>query len=599
MIVAAMVCAVAVTIVIIPTHAAQAASPPWYCSLVSPFAYFWDLTFDSNWCGSLASTAGVVSMKLFLSLMSIALWLSASLAYLGLWLASIAAALLLQVGGFTTNAFVVTGWPFLQGIANLGFIMALLYIAFSTATGLGDFGARRMLPRLLIAALLINFSLVIGGMIIDASRLVMAAMIRGLGNPGITEIGSRLLAQSPSFYHPLLDGPKRYAKKPAAVFQINNSIFLPLEQIAGSALKSGCAVPTPPKQPPNNCLLFPSDSYEIVLALMLGTALAWAIFIGLIVVTAGLFVRYIALVLLLMVSPLAYLAIAFPGLQSMQKEWWSNFIKFVLYGPISLFILILMSKVIDAGNQVATPALQGNFAAEFLVKIPITVGLFWGLCFIATKTAMQFGKMGAEGTLNFGKRIARTASGAGLAIGAGRDVGKYVTGSADKQLRQSKYTKWFMPPKRDEKGNLKPGQSSYAEKAAKGAFGWINPEEREKRRQKAALRAVLPAPPTLLAPTDVTAPSTALKPFMNAYALSQGHVAKTMGVPNINVVMEHGNGALVNGIVSNKDFLRDLSATQKNDLQAALERNTTTLSPAELSRAVGNLLRTFDELRKE
>lgn len=429
--------------------------------------------------------------------------LSATMGYLGLWFASIAAALLLQIGSFSQNSFVVTGWPFLQGVANLGFIMALLYIAFSTATGIGNYGAQRMLPRLLIAALLINFSLVIGGLIIDASRLVMAAMIRtSLNNPGITEIGSNLLAQSPSFYDPSND-PKfdptdprgsRYRQKPMSVYVITRNTLAPLSDVSETAIVPGCQpqiVPNPiPFLPPitdyRACFLFKNDNYEILLAVLMGNWLVWALFIGLIVVIAGLFVRYIALVLLLMVSPLAYLAIAFPGTESMAKKWWHEFIKFVLFGPISLFVLLLMTKVIDAGKQVSAPALTGglggNVAAEFLVKVPITVGLFWGLCFIATKTAMTFGNMGAQGALNVGKRIARIGSGIGLATGgaklAGRGIsagakvaGKYASypirdylGERLKPLRKQFSLGEFSD--RDKEGKLKRGKVSPARLAA-------------------------------------------------------------------------------------------------------------------------------------
>jgi len=49
--------------------------------------------------------------------------------------------------------------PFMLGIANLGFVLALLFIAISVILRLPGFDVRRLLVRLLIAALLINFTI--------------------------------------------------------------------------------------------------------------------------------------------------------------------------------------------------------------------------------------------------------------------------------------------------------------------------------------------------------------------------------------------------------------------------------------------------------
>ena len=84
---------------------------------------------------------------------------------------------------YITNPIVQGTWPFIQGIANLGFIIALLYIAFATTLRLDSVttSVQRLLPKLLIAALLVNFSLVIGGLLIDVSRVIMAVEVGMVG----------------------------------------------------------------------------------------------------------------------------------------------------------------------------------------------------------------------------------------------------------------------------------------------------------------------------------------------------------------------------------------------------------------------------------
>ncbi len=111
----------------------------------------------------------------------------------------------------------------------------------------------------------------------------------------------------------------------------------------------------------------------------------------------GLFIRYIALILLLIISPAAYLALAFPGMQGMAKNWWAAFLKYVLYGPIMLFVLILIVvagniSVIDIGES------EANFA-ESAIKVVMLLGL----SIAAAVAGSKLGAVGAGATVKFMK----------------------------------------------------------------------------------------------------------------------------------------------------------------------------------------------------
>ena len=54
---------------------------------------------------------------------------------------------------------VATGWAFTRDVVNIFFIFALLFIAIATILGVESYGAKALLPRLIIIALLVNFSL--------------------------------------------------------------------------------------------------------------------------------------------------------------------------------------------------------------------------------------------------------------------------------------------------------------------------------------------------------------------------------------------------------------------------------------------------------
>lgn len=308
-------------------------------------------------------------------------WLLAVFINIGtllLMLVSILFGLILGANKFITHPFVTFGWPIVQGVANLGFIFALLFIAAITTLRLEGFNIRRLLPRLLIAALLINFSLVISGVIIDTSRVLMAIMMESTSCLKLKDLGACILDQSDLIRYSVgvleksPDGKEgRYVIKYYASNDLQGSVNM------------------------------------VAVAI-----LVWGLLVGMLMITVGLFIRYIMLILLLIFSPFAFLAFALPGADSLGKLWWSSFIKYVLYGPVALFILLLIMRVSGGANtffgqnsSVPDPAYQQ------LMEGAIHVSLIVVLCFFAVKA---------------GSSVSGFAAGAvvGYATGAGKRVGK-------------------------------------------------------------------------------------------------------------------------------------------------------------------------------
>lgn len=89
------------------------------------------------------------------------------------------------------------GWRILRDIVNLGYIGALIAIAFSTVFGQAKFAVKRMIPKLLISLILVNMSLLIVSTITTVGDLVMESFssneFLGTG-PGID------FGQTPSEY---------------------------------------------------------------------------------------------------------------------------------------------------------------------------------------------------------------------------------------------------------------------------------------------------------------------------------------------------------------------------------------------------------------
>ena len=75
------------------------------------------------------------------------------------------------------SILVQSGWRFTMGLANLFFVLAIIVIAFAHILKLETFQTKKALPRLIIAILLINFSLLFIGMLIDVSTFLQKTIL--------------------------------------------------------------------------------------------------------------------------------------------------------------------------------------------------------------------------------------------------------------------------------------------------------------------------------------------------------------------------------------------------------------------------------------
>ena len=75
--------------------------------------------------------------------------------------------------------FVEVGFGIALQVANLGFVLALIIIAFATILGYNEkFGMKALLGKLILYAVLVNFSLFIAGLFIDFGQVLTDAFLR-------------------------------------------------------------------------------------------------------------------------------------------------------------------------------------------------------------------------------------------------------------------------------------------------------------------------------------------------------------------------------------------------------------------------------------
>jgi hypothetical protein len=73
-----------------------------------------------------------------------------------------------------TNNTLYVAWSVMRSIANVAFIIVFLVIIYSqvTSTGVSNYGLKKLLPRLVVAAVLVNVSYIISAIAVDLSNII-------------------------------------------------------------------------------------------------------------------------------------------------------------------------------------------------------------------------------------------------------------------------------------------------------------------------------------------------------------------------------------------------------------------------------------------
>lgn len=230
--------------------------------------------------------------------------------------------LLVQVAaynGFLSSTAVITGWVIVRDICNMFFVIILLAIAIATILKVEAYSYKKLLPKLLLMAVLINFSKTICGIIIDFSQVIM-----------LTFVNAFKAAAGANFWQ---------------AFGMNK--MFSFDEMAQQAAASG-----------NNWDLT-GAALLAVLVILIAT-----ITVGVLMVV--LVARVVVLWTLIILSPLAYLLNSFPQGQQYAKQWWGEFSKNVITGPVLAFFIWLALIVAGGGN--------GYVEMKYSASVPYNMG---------------------------------------------------------------------------------------------------------------------------------------------------------------------------------------------------------------------------------
>lgn len=302
---------------------------------------------------------------------------------------------------------VIQGWQLSRDVANMFLIFVIVFIGISIILQ-RSYGSQKIIVKIIIISLLINFSLPISRLIIDTSNVLAMEFVCKMTNDTCeaTNLSTVILSK------------------------------LQLQTIFGD------------KNPQTQeDLINKMDTTKIITITIFGSILI-AIAAFVLFAAAIMFVmRTVAFLVLVMLGPLAFMSMAMPGKAgTLSSKWWNKLIDYSFFAPAFFFLLYFVLRLLDTNGVFSltnTSASQGSFLSlaaggwtatnvGLVMQFVIVIILFLYSITLAKSMGGEAASYGFKGAnwargkfKGYAGRISRRAAG-----GAG--AGAFATGVAPK-----------------------------------------------------------------------------------------------------------------------------------------------------------------------
>lgn len=190
------------------------------------------------------------------------------------------------------NSGIYLAWVIMRNISNVAFIVAFLVIIYSqlTSVGISNYGVKKMIPRLVIAAVLVNLSFTICAILLDLSNIAGYAFqdaFMGIKNT-ISTVGE-------------------------------NTSTWTWSEIISTALSNGALA--------IGAVAFTT---ELLPMLVPAATLAGLTLLLILLIMAA---RQALIIILIIISPLAFVCYLLPGTEKWFKKWRDSFLTMLVFFP--------------------------------------------------------------------------------------------------------------------------------------------------------------------------------------------------------------------------------------------------------------------------
>ena len=238
-----------------------------------------------------------------------------------------------------TNNPLYTAWSVMRSVANVAFVIVFLIIIFSqlTSAGVSNYGVKKLLPRLIVGAILVNVSFFICAIAVDASNIL---------GVGVQQVFEGIAKQTVN----------------ADNTNVETWGSMVIALLSGSAVAAGVGI---------SIAAFTSTTIWAALAALL-PLLVGALF-ALVIAFLILLARQALIIMLIVLAPLAFVAFLLPNTEDLYKKWQKLF--------MTLLLLFPMLSVVFGASMLASVILRQTSSTQ--------AGTFIGLCFYIGSFAVQ------------------------------------------------------------------------------------------------------------------------------------------------------------------------------------------------------------------
>ncbi len=261
------------------------------------------------------------------------------------------------------NKAIYQTWALVRDTLNIAFILVLLFSAFATIFQIDKYSYKNILLKLVLMALLVNFSYPITRFIIDFSNVLMYQIFNNLGGGSGWFVNIANHGGLKNIIHPSGD--------PGLLYILSAVVFV------------------------------------FILA------------ITFLVIAMLLVIRTIVLAMLIIFSPVAFTGSIIPALAGKVGSWWDNLFKYAFFGPIMIFMIyVAVSMLANISTSITQSNIQENAGNQ-----TIQVGLVSAISIFSIPIIILWVGLGFAQSLSIAGAGAVTGQGKKFAKWSGKNLG--------------------------------------------------------------------------------------------------------------------------------------------------------------------------------
>lgn len=287
---------------------------------------------------------------------------------------------IVEFAQFGNASGVLIGWSVLRDVSNIALIFIFLAVGIATILGVQKYGAKSLLPKLIIVALLINFSLFATKFAIDTSHVLAASILNATGIQAECSTEVTTTGTGVEQVRENCDINRGLANQFLYHFNVQSIYDVDREDLERSLRGS-----------------------SMILFGFLGFIFLVVVGIGLLSAAIMLLFRMGMLLILMIGSAVAFTAIILPNTEKYWNQWFTRLTKEVFVAPAMILMFAITLLFLDSVAAIMLPggerptfmAAIGTGQVEnvsIIVMFIITLILF----LLSLKIAQDFGGFGGK-----------------------------------------------------------------------------------------------------------------------------------------------------------------------------------------------------------